>query len=139
MLQTSLKRSLTNTMLLNDSTFLLYAAKHYDNPSCADMEEFHDDLNRFKYIKRLFTKYKAGGELKERLVLNHIIVLYNLFGDATTRMLFFKLDGQWQYLKPFLVAVNRLPDKLEQVGKHPIVHCVDIPMDIGIVDSLRKI
>ena len=126
-------------MQLNDSTFLLYAAKHYDNPSCVDMEEFHDDLNRFKYIKRLFTKYKANGDLKERLVLNHIIVLYNLFGDATTRMLFFKLEGQWQYLKPFLISVNRLPEVVLEVGKHKAVHSVDIPMDMGIVEMLRKI
>ncbi|AMQ66029.1 hypothetical protein AAY80_077 [Stenotrophomonas phage vB_SmaS-DLP_6] len=126
-------------MVLNDSNFLLYAAKHYDNPSCSDMEEFHDDLNRFKYIKRLFTKYKANGELKERLVLNHIIVLYNLFGDAATNMLFFKLEGQWQYLKPFLIAINRMPEHVTDVGKHKHVRNSDIPMDMKIVEILRGI
>lgn len=126
-------------MHLNDSNFLLYAAKFYDNAACEDMDEFHDDLNRFKYIKRLFTKYQNGGELKERLVMNHIIVLYNLFGDAATRMLFFKLDGQWQYLKPFLVAINRLPERIELVGKHKLVYCSEIPMDMKVVEMLRKI
>lgn len=126
-------------MVLNDSNFVLYAAKYYDNPSCADMEEFHDDLNRFKYIKRLFTKYKANGDLKERLVLNHIIVLYNLFGDATTRMLFFKLEGQWQYLKPFLIAINRMPEHIDEIGKHKLIRNSDIPMDMAIVEMLRKI
>lgn len=125
-------------MILNDSTFLLYAAKNYDNSSCVDIDEFHDDLNRFKYIKRLFTKYKANGDLKERLVLNHIIVLYNLFGDAATKMLFFKLEGQWQMLKPFLVCINRLPDTITEVGKHKIIHCADITMDVSIVEMLRK-
>jgi hypothetical protein len=126
-------------MILNDSNFVLYAAKHYDNPSCLSMDEFHDDLNRFKYIKRLFTKYKANGELKERLVMNHIIVLYNLFGEAATRMLFLKLEGQWQYLKPFLISVNRLPETVSEVGKHKVIHCADIPMDLSIVELLRKI
>jgi len=65
---------------LNAKNFVLYAAKHYDNPGCESIEEFHDDLNRFKYIKRLFTKYQETGEIKERLVLNHLIALYNLFG-----------------------------------------------------------
>jgi len=126
-------------MQLTDSNFLLYAAKFYDNPACATIEEFHDDLNRFKYIKRLFTKYKAGGELKERLVLNHIIVLYNLFGDAATKMLFFKLEGHWHYLKPFLLAINRMPEKIDGVGKHKTVRNCDIPMDMGVVEALRKI
>lgn len=126
-------------MNLNESNFLLFAAKHYDNPSCSSMEEFHDDLNRFKYVKRLFTKYKANGDLKERLVLNHIIVLYNLFGDATTRMLFLKLEGQWQYLKPFLITLNRLPETVEEIGKHKVIHCSSIPMDMKIVEMLRRI
>ena len=126
-------------MILNDANFVLYAAKYYDNPSCTGMDEFHDDLNRFKYIKRLFTKYKANGDLKERLVLNHIIVLYNLFGDATTKMLFLKLDGQWQYLKPFLIAINRMPELMADVGGHPPIRNSDIPMDMHVVELLRKI
>ena len=66
------------TQTLDESNFLLYAAKHYDNPQCFDTVEFYEDLNRFKYLKRLFNKYRDGGELKERLILNHVMVLYNL-------------------------------------------------------------
>ena len=84
---------------LDDSNFVLYAAKHYDNPQCYDVEEFHDDLKRFKYLKRLLGKYEDTGELRENLILNHIIVLYNVFGEAATRMLFFKLVGYYSYLK----------------------------------------
>ena len=76
---------------IDETNFMLYAARHYNNPSCFDTLEFYEDLNRFKYIKRLFSRYDESGELKERLILNHIIILYNLFGiDATTRLLFFK-------------------------------------------------
>ena len=74
----------------------MYAIKHYQNPSCQGMEEFYDDMKRFKYIKRLFRKYKETGELKERLLLNHIIVLYNLFGaDAASTLLFFKIELEY--------------------------------------------
>jgi hypothetical protein len=76
---------------LTEENFTLFAMKHYDNPHCRGVNEFNDDLKKFKYLKRLFRKYRAGGGLKERLILNHIIVIYNLFGvDAATNMLFFK-------------------------------------------------
>jgi hypothetical protein len=126
-------------MKLTEDTFELIAAKSYDNPSCCDIEEFHDDLARFRYVKRLFTKYQQSGEIKERLVLNHMIVLYNLFGSECTRMLFFKLEGQWQFLKPFLVYLNRLPDKMFGVGKHDVLDTIEIPMDPTIVNLLRRI
>jgi len=89
---------------LSEETFSLYAIKFYDNPHCRGMSEFYDDLKRFRYLKRLFRKYKAGKGLKERLVLNHIIILYNLFGvEATTKMLFFKIERRyWSQLKSFL-------------------------------------
>lgn len=101
---------------LDDSNFILYAAKHYDNPQCYDMAEFYDDLKRFKYIKRLFGKYQDTGEIRENLILNHIVVLYNVFGEAATRMLFFKLVGYYSYLKPFLIVIGRMPDTLVGVG-----------------------
>ena len=85
---------------IDESNFILFAAKFYDNPQCMDESEFFDDLKRFKYLKRLFNKYKEGGELKERLVLNHLIVLYNLFEEGATRMLFFKLRNYLDILKP---------------------------------------
>lgn len=126
-------------MKLTEETFDLIAAKYYDNPSCCDIEEFRDDMARFRYVKRLFTKYQQNGEIKERLVLNHMIVLYNLFGSECTRMLFFKLEGQWQYLKPFLVYLDRLPEKLFDFGKHDFIETVSIPMDPTIVNLLRRI
>jgi len=106
---------------LDDSNFMLYAAKHYDNTQCYDTTEFLDDLKRFKYIKRLFIKYDEYGELRERLILNHIIVLYNVFGDAATRMLFFKMMGYHHYLKPFLILLARMPDKVVNVGDTEII------------------
>ena len=125
---------------LDDSNFVLYAAKHYDNPQCYDVEEFHDDLKRFKYLKRLLGKYEDTGELRENLILNHIIVLYNVFGDAATRMLFFKLVGYYSYLKPFLVLLDRMPDVLMGIGfSTSVIKGNDIAMDQTIVQKLRKI
>jgi hypothetical protein len=125
---------------LNAKNFVLYAAKHYDNPGCESIEEFHDDLNRFKYIKRLFTKYQETGEIKERLVLNHLIALYNLFGAIpTTRMLFFKLDGNWELLKPFLVYLGYMPERLYEIGQHAVIIDSNISLDDEIVNRLRKI
>jgi len=126
-------------MQLNNKTFSLFAAQHYDNPNCEGVEEFFEDLQRFKYVKRLFTKYQATGEIKERLVLNHIVILYNLFGLECTRMLFLKMDGQWAVLKPFLLQLGYLPEKVYQVGKHQIIDTHMIPMDLEIVERLRKI
>ena len=125
---------------LNAKNFVLYAAKHYDNPGCESIEEFHDDLNRFKYIKRLFTKYQETGEIKERLVLNHLIALYNLFGAIpTTRMLFLKLDGNWELLKPFLVYLGYMPERLYEIGQHTVIIDSNISLDDEIVKRLRKI
>ena len=125
---------------LNAKNFVLYAAKHYDNPGCESIEEFHDDLNRFKYIKLLFTKYQETGEIKERLVLNHLIALYNLFGAIpTTRMLFLKLDGNWELLKPFLVYLGYMPERLYEIGQHTVINDSDIELNSNMVDRLRKI
>tara|TARA_R110000868_G_scaffold372012_1_gene635796 strand:- start:2325 stop:2714 length:390 start_codon:yes stop_codon:yes gene_type:complete len=125
---------------LNAKNFVLYAAKHYDNPGCESIEEFHDDLNRFKYIKRLFTKYQETGKIKERLVLNHLIALYNLFGPIpTTRMLFLKLDGNWELLKPFLVYLGYMPERLYEIGQHAVIIDSNISLDDEIVKRLRKI
>jgi hypothetical protein len=129
-----------NTMFeyIDESNFFLYAARHYDNHDCVDVVEFYEDLNRIKYLKRLFNKYEESGELKERLVLNHLIVLYNTFGDATTQILFFKLKGYYEYLKPFLVLLCRMPDKIYGIGDKPILN-TDIHMDNKIVNILRDI
>lgn len=126
---------------LDETNFMLYAAKHYDNPSCFDTLEFYEDLNRFKYIKRLFSRYEESGELKERLILNHIIILYNLFGvPATTRMLFFKLRGFYHCLVPFLLLLNYLPEKVDNIGlNNKNIITSDIILDPGVVNALRKI
>ena len=126
---------------LDESNFLLYAAKHYDNAQCFDTVEFYEDLNRFKYIKRLFNKYRESGDLKERLILNHIMILYNLFGPlATTRMLFLKLRGYESYLIPFLVFLNYLPDVIIGIGiENKTIHTSDIELDKSIIEALRKI
>lgn len=125
---------------IDETNFLLFAAKHYDNPQCYDTVEFYDDLKRFKYLKRLFGKYQETGELKERLILNHIIVLYNVFGDVATRMLFFRLNEYHSYIKPFLVLLGYMPDKIVNIGlEGKTYNNSDIIMDDYIVQVLRKI
>lgn len=126
---------------LDESNFLLYAAKHYDNPQCFDTIEFYEDLKRFKYIKRLFNRYIEEGDLKERLILNHIIVLFNLFGvQPATRMLFLKCRGYEHLLKPFLVFLNNLPERVEHIGvENRTVITSDISMDDNIVRALRTV
>jgi hypothetical protein len=124
---------------LDESNFLLYAAKHYDNPQCLDTEEFYDDLKRFKYLKRLFGKFEESGELRERLIINHLIVLYNVFGQHATRMLFLKLEPYYPYLKPFLVLLNYMPDKVIIGAECKTIYSSDIPMDQRVIEVLRKI
>jgi len=125
---------------LTEENFTMYAIKNYDNPSCKGMDEFLDDLKRFKYIKRLLIKHTGGKGLKERLILNHIIVLGNLFGiDATTKMLFYKLDKKfWAQIKTFLVFLNYMPLK---VIVSPGIEILDkdIPIDETILENLKRI
>mgnify|MGYP003659693814 CR=1 FL=1 len=124
---------------LNNSNFLLYAAKHYDNPQCFDTKEFYDDLKRFKYIKRLFNRYKESGDLKEKLIINHLQILYNLFGnEPTTRMLFVFLKNYTTYLKPFLILFSVLPEVIYDIDGVNI-RTSDIVMDPHIIEILRKI
>ena len=124
---------------LDDSNFILYAASNYDNPLCYDTDEFYDDLKRFKYLKRLFNRYKETGELKERLIINHIIVIYNVFGPvAATRLLFFKLGEYHSMLKPFLMMNGMMPDIV--VGIDGVnIRSTEISLDSGIVKALRKL
>ena len=90
----------------------MFAIKHYDNPLCVDEKEFLDDMKRFKYLKRLFRKYETSKDLKMRLVINHIIILANVFGvDAATTLLFFKIErNHWPLLKTFLVFLGYMPE-----------------------------
>ena len=96
---------------LNEENFLIFAIKNYENPQALTKEDFYKDINRFKYIKRLIKKYKKNGDLKVHLLLNHFVILYNIFGEATTPMLFFKNDyDMWDTVKTFVVFLNRLPE-----------------------------
>jgi hypothetical protein len=126
-------------MILTNKNFALQAARFYDNPNCESTDEFYEDLQRFKYVKRLFTKYLVTGEIKERLVLNHIVILYNLFGEECTRMLFLKMEGYWSMLTPFLYKLNKLPLVVLDVGKHHIIETPQIPMNEDIVAKLEAI
>lgn len=114
---------------LTEDNFQLFAAKYYDNPQCLSLEEFEDDTARFKYLKRLLRRYKESGDIQERLVLNHLIVIYNVFGiPAANRMVFFKIEEElWSPLKTFLVYLNYLPESEK----------VEVPLDPKIVNILR--
>lgn len=93
----------------------MFAMKHYENPTSATYEDFEEDLNRFKYIKRLFKRYETTGELKTHLILNHIILVYNVFGDAATPLLFFRIEASyWSIVKAFMLFLNRLPESLNK-------------------------
>lgn len=124
---------------LTDNNFILYAAKAYDRPD-AVMSEFEEDLNRILYVKRLLTKYYSSGILKERLILNHIVVLYNVFGvEAATRILFFKLDERdYEVIKPFLLFLNFLPKVVYGIkGKNILTS--EIQLDKGSIECLRNL
>lgn len=124
---------------LNEDNFVMYAIKCYTSPSCL-MSEFEGDLKRTKYLKRLFRRYKATKNIKERLILNHIILLNNVFGpEATTRILFFRIDEKdYDSLKTFLLFLNILPKTVMGIrGKN--IDTDLIPVDMKIADILRKI
>ena len=126
--------------VLDNSNFVLFAAKHYDNPNCHSTVEFLEDLNRFKYLKKLLRRYHKTGELRERLILNHLIVLYNCFDNDTTRMLFLKMPDYFEYLKPFLAFLNRLPERIENVGsENNTIYTNKINVDQKIVETLRSL
>lgn len=126
--------------ILNDENFLIYAAKVYDNPQCFTTEEFVEDLNRIKYIKKLLTRYIETGELKERLILNHLMVLSNVFGPThLPRILWLKMEKQFKYVKPFLVLLNVMPDEIENVRKKGKILTAAVPMDQGVINHLRQI
>ena len=122
---------------LSEENFLLYAAQNYNNPACTSLHEFHSDLKRFKYIKRLLKRYKKTGVLSERLLLNHFILLANVFGVAMVPMLFLRFEQDyWSEIKTFLVYLNYLPDDYmiaQKVGES------SIPLDENIISALRKI
>ena len=124
---------------LNDGNFMLYAMKCYEAPNCV-LSEFEGDIKRTKYLKRLFRRYKVTKSLKERLILNHIILLNNVFGpEATARILFYRIDERdYDILKTFLLYLNIMPDDVIGI-KGKSIYSTDIPVDLHIAEILRKI
>lgn len=121
---------------LTNDNFVIFAMHNYDNPQCHTTQEFEEDMKRFLYLKKLFSRYRASGELRERLILNHIIVLYNLFGEKTTEMLFFKIDEQdWATLTTFLIFLERMPERVDAYG----IVTANIALDEAVIQALRKI
>ena len=124
-------------MNLTESTFLLYAMKHYDNPQCTEMSEFEEDIKRFQYLRKLFSRYRQDGDLKERLILNHLIVIFNVFGPQATNMLFMRLHEYHEYLKQFVLYLNYMPELL--VYDDMVVNADSINGDMFIATRLREI
>lgn len=124
---------------LSNDNVMLYAAKAYDKPNCI-MSEFKEDMKRFNYLKRLFQRYRKLGELRERLIINHLVVLYNVFGpEVTTRLLFFKLNKEdYSALKTYLLFLNYMPTIVRGI-KGTNINSSDITVDMKIADELRKI
>ncbi len=121
--------------MLNENNIVLEAMHNYDNPS-ATVEEFESDLKRLMYIKKLIIRYASNGDLKERLLLNHIIVLYNVFGNFATELLFYKIEKKyWNILGTFLIYLRRMPEELPEYG----LYISDITPDEHLVNTLRKL
>ena len=118
---------------LTSENFLLFAIKHYENPQAVTKEDFEKDLNHFKYIKRLLKRYRNTGELKAHLLLNHFIILYNIFGEGTTAMLFYKIEeDMWEIMKTFVVFLDKLPEY-----PHCFIH--DVVIDDYCLSQLKGI
>lgn len=124
---------------LTEDNMMLYAAKAYDKPNCI-MSEFTEDMKRFNYLKRLFRRYRKHGEMRERLILNHIVVLYNLFGpEVTARLLFYSMSKEdYSILKTYLVFLNIMPEKVIGINGKDIISS-DIIVDMNIANELRNI
>ena len=116
---------------LNEENFTLFAIRHYDNPQCTSTEEFYEDIRRFRYLKRLLKRYHRTGELRERLILNHLIILSNVFGVSNAiRMLQYKIDDEfWPVLKTCLLYLDYIDEKWE----------TEIPLDPKTVERMRKL
>ena len=118
---------------LTSENFLLFAIKHYENPQAVTKEDFEKDLNHFKYIKRLLKRYRNTGELKAHLLLNHFIILYNIFGEGTTAMLFYKIEEEmWEIMKTFVVFLDKLPE-------YPHCYIHDVVIDDYCLSELGRI
>lgn len=138
--QNKFKHVLIMIEKLTDKNFLLYCAANYDNPQYYSTEDFMEDLSRIKYIKKLITRYIENDDLKERLILNHIIILNNCFGpEVLCRILYLKLKDQMKYVKPFLVLIDILPKRIYNINNEMAIDTDMIEMDPNIIAKLRKI
>ena len=118
---------------LNESNYMLFAIKFYDNPQAVTKDDFEDDLKRIKYVKRLLKRYKNTGVLKTHLILNHIIVLFNVFHEATVPLLFYNMEEDlWPAIKSFLIYLKRIPD-------YPKSNVDGIPPDENCLEELKSI
>lgn len=118
---------------LNEDNYLIFAIKNYDNPQSLTQDDFYEDLKRFNWINRLLKKHKSSGTLNIHLLINHFIIIYNVFGDAATPLLFYKVDSQfWSILKTFIVYLGRLPE-------YPKTDVHNIPIDIDFLKQLNVI
>ena len=118
---------------LNESNYLLFAIKFYNNPQAVTKDDFEDDLKRIKYIKRLLKRYKNTGELKTHLILNHLTVLFNVFDDATVPLLFYNLeDDLWACIKSFFVFLNRIPE-------YPKTKITELKEDRYCLEQLKEL
>jgi len=124
---------------LTSENFLLYAVKAYDKPNCI-MSEFKEDMKRFNYLKRLFRRYRKMDDLRERLVINHLVVVYNVFGvEVATRMLFYKMSkDDYSALKTYLLFLNYMPTVVHGIKGQDIISS-EIPVDMKIAEVLREI
>ena len=117
---------------LNDDNYLIFAIKHYDNPQAVTYEDFLNDMKKFKYVKRLLKRYKKTGDLKSHLLINHFIVLYNVFQDATTPLLFYKIEKElWEPMKTFIMFLGKLPE-------HPKSFIHDVQVDLECLKQLNQ-
>ena len=115
---------------LNESNYILFAIKHYENPSSMTREDFDEDMKRFKYLKRLLKRYVRGGSLRTHLLINHLIILYNVFGEAATPLIFFKMEREyWSLIKTLLLYLNKYP-----IGMMP-----SLEVDLDLEKELEKL
>ena len=123
---------------LTDANFLMFAMKEYNNQQCTNIDEFYDDLKKIKYIKRLINRFLESGKLKEILILNHLIVFYNVFDNkAATRLLFFKIEEKyWSVLKTFLIYLSMMPETVKGIRGEDIISS-DIQLNQEVIDKLR--
>ena len=118
---------------LNESNYILFAIKHYENPHSVTKEDFFDDLKKFKFIKKIFKKYKNDSKVNVKLLINHFLILYNVFGEATTPLLFYKIDSDyWSLIKTTIVYLGRFPE-------YPKTKLHDIPVDLEFFQLLKTL